>query len=260
MVFVISPNLLPKTDKRYKKWRESLKKRPAPWSKGFTKKTHPSVAKISETFKNKKIDNFAKWRKKQIKLGLIRGNYPKLEKSGDLAELIGVILGDGHIEKFPRTESITIVSNAQNKGFIKRYTRILKKLFLTNRVYVKDVGKNKGGTRIRIFQKFISKRLDIPTGSRGSLNLTIPDWILKDKYYLRRYLRGLYEAEGSASIHEPTYTYKFLFSNKNQSLLNNVYTGMKILGFNPHRSKDKIQISKKIEFFEAIEILEFRKY
>ncbi|AHB40802.1 hypothetical protein P147_WWE3C00001G0902 [candidate division WWE3 bacterium RAAC2_WWE3_1] len=28
------------------------------WNKGFTKFTHPSVKKISETMKMKKIDNF----------------------------------------------------------------------------------------------------------------------------------------------------------------------------------------------------------
>ncbi|KKW30096.1 MAG: hypothetical protein UY74_C0052G0008, partial [Candidatus Kaiserbacteria bacterium GW2011_GWC2_52_8b] len=76
------------------------------WSKGYTKETHPSVRKISETMKNRKIDNFAEWRKKAIRDGRIRVHFPRLPQNGDLAELIGVVLGDGHIEKFPRTERL----------------------------------------------------------------------------------------------------------------------------------------------------------
>jgi len=102
---------LPKDDPRYIKWKKSLKKRPSPWNKGFTKETHPSVAKISRTFKIKKIDNFARWRREMINRGLIKTNYPPLQRSGDLAELIGVILGDGYIGKFSRTEVLASLSN-----------------------------------------------------------------------------------------------------------------------------------------------------
>ena len=60
----LSPNLLPKDDPRYIKWKESLKKRPAPWCKGYTKENHPSIAKMVKTFKRRKIDNFRNWREK----------------------------------------------------------------------------------------------------------------------------------------------------------------------------------------------------
>ena len=109
------PNLLPKNDPRYLKWRGSLKKRPAPWCNGFTKETHPSVLKVSTTFKKRKIDNFSRWREKMKESGKIRSFYPPLPQNGDLAELIGVVLGDGHIGKFPRTESLVISSNAKIK-------------------------------------------------------------------------------------------------------------------------------------------------
>ena len=75
------PNLLEKNDPRYVKWRRSLKKRPLPWNKGETKETSQSVKKISETMRRRKIDNFAEWRRKMIKLGKIKNEYPKLEKT-----------------------------------------------------------------------------------------------------------------------------------------------------------------------------------
>ena len=257
--FPLLPNLLPKNDKRYKKWRESLKKRPPPWSKGYTKETHPSIAKMVKTFKRKKIDNFAEWRKGQIKKGFIKINYPPFEKSGDLAELIGVVLGDGNIGKFPRTECLTISSNSNNHGFIKRYSRLIAKLF-NKQPHISRVAEFKNCTRIRIYQKDISKRLEIPSGKRGEIKIEIPEWILNNKRYLKRYLRGLYEAEGSFCVHKPTYTYKFLFSNRNESLLECVYQALKILGFHPHKSPGKIQISKREEVYKIKDLLKFRQY
>jgi len=254
----LSPNLLPKNDPRYKKWRESLKKRPPPWNKGFTKETHPSVAKISRTFKREKIDNFARWRREMIKRGLIKINYPPLQKSGDLAELIGVILGDGYIGKFPRKEILAIFSNSNNPGFVRRYSQLIKKVFNKKPNIYKR--KDSNCTKISIYQKDLSKRLGISAEPRKNQNIKIPLWILRNKEYLKRYLRGLYEAEGSFCIHKPTYTYKFLFANRNKSLLKNVYRALKILGFHPHKSKYKIQISKKEEVYKIKELIKFRQY
>jgi len=260
--FLLS-NLLPKNDPRYKKWRESLKKRPAPWSKGYTKETHSSVAKISETFKRKKINNFAKWQKEMRRLGKWprrKGRtlaYPLPKRTGDLAEFVGVMLGDGNIFKFPRTEALTVASNAKNIGFIRRYSLLIEKIFSKKPTLNKPYG---GCVRIRLYQKGISRRLGIPTGSRKNCNTKIPFWILQNKEYLKRYLRGLYEAEGSFCVHKPTYTYKFLFSNKNKSLLKNVYQALEILGFHPHKSKDKIQVSKKEEVYKIKDLIKFRQY
>ncbi len=252
-----SPNLLPKNDPRYKKWKESLKKRFAPWSKGYTKENHPSILKISNTFKEKRIDNFSKWRKRMKRLGNIKSIYPSLKQNGDLAELIGVALGDGNIFKFPRTEALTIASNAKNKGFIQRYSSLIQKIFLKKPRINKPYG---GCVKIRLYEKNISKRLNFPTGARKNQNAKILLWILKNRNYLIKYLRGLYEAEGSFCVHKPTYTYKFLFSNRNESLLRNVYKGLRILGFHPHKSKYQIQVSKKEEVYKIKDLIKFRQY
>jgi len=256
--FSVLVNNLDKDDPRYIRWRESLKKRPAPWNKGYNKETHLSIAKISRTFKRKKIDNFAKWRKEATKQGLIRVSYPLFKRSGDLAELIGVILGDGYIGKFPRSEVLQIFSNSNNQGFIDRYTGLVEKLF--NKTPAVAKRRNANCTNITIYQKDISKRLGIPVGARKNKYFEIPKWIWKNEEYLIRYLRGLYEAEGSFSVHLPTCTHKFAFANINISLLNNVYWSLKKLGFNPHRTRVSIQISRKEEVYECKDLLEFRKY
>lgn len=254
---LVSPNLLSKDDPKYKKWRESLKRRPPPWNKGYTKETHPGVAKTFETFKKKKIDNFARWRERMIEKGKIKKAYPPLRKSGELAELIGVILGDGYIGKFPRTEILSIFSNKNNPGFIDRYTKLVERVFDKKPALLK---KKSNCIKIYIYQKDISKRLGISLGARKNKKIKIPSWILRNEIYLKRYLRGLYEAEGSFCVHEPTYTYKFLFSNRNESLLKIVYRALRILGFHPYKSKDKVQISRKEEAYRAKNLIKFRQY
>jgi len=231
---------------------------PSNWSKGFTKETHPSVRKISDTMKKKKIDNFASWRNRMKKLGKIPSCYPIFGESGDLAELMGVVLGDGHLSRFPRTEELTIFSNSNNRGFIVRYGNLLEKIFNKKPYIAKTSWSN--CVRIRIYQKEIKKRLGIPYSPRGKRTIKIPGWILKNEQYIVRYLRGLYEAEGSFCIHKPTGTYKFLFRNRNRSMLRNVFRLMKKIGFHPHVSSEQVQISKKAEVYKAMELLQFRKY
>jgi hypothetical protein len=230
----------------------------APWNKGLTKETSKSLRQTSLTMKQRKIDNFARWRDVQIESGKIKSNYKSFEKDGDLAELIGVILGDGNLSIFPRTERLLIFSNSNNKGFINRYARLVEKIF-EKRPAVKNLVTSKC-TRISIYEKHICKRLGMSSGSKSKKHFTVPRWILKERNFVLRYLRGLYEAEGNFSMHKPTCTYKMFFSNSNISLERIVYRLVKGLGFHPNLSGQKVQISRKKEVYDFIRLISFRKY
>lgn len=228
------------------------------WNKNQSKDTNLSVKKISDTMRLKKIDNFKLWRDKMKLEGKIKSEYKSLEKNGDLAELIGVTLGDGHICVYPRTEELRIISNSSNVGFVKRYADLVHKVF-HKKAYIR-VSNQSNSIRIGLYEKYISDRLGVPAGARKDLAITVPDWILSKKNYIVRYLRGLYEAEGSFCVHEATYTHKFFFANRNRSMLLNVKSLMEILGFHPHISKDQVQLSKKEEVYRAMNLLKFRSY
>jgi len=228
------------------------------WNKGLTKETSTSVRKISETMRRKGIDNFSAWRTQMKKDGKIKSVYPPLNKDGDLAELIGVILGDGNIYRFPRTEALRIVGNSAHQGFVNRYARIVGVVFKKKPHVAKR--KSSNASNITLYEKNISKRLRIPTGSKQDLQIIVPRWISTKEEYVCRYLRGLYESDGSHSVHEPTYTHKFIFSNKNQSLLNTVFRLVKKLGFHPHMSKYAVQVSRKDEVRKLKNLLQFRSY
>lgn len=231
---------------------------PSNWSKGLTKYTNLSLLKTSKTMTSKRLDNFKKWREEMKIIGVIKSQYPPLIKDGDLAELMGVILGDGHICVYPRTEELRIISNANNPEFVKRYSRLIEKVFGKTPTVRKSNQHN--SISIGFYEKNISKRLGIKSGARLKLKITTPRWISKNEQFIVRYLRGLYEAEGSFCVHKPTSTYKLFFSNRNESLLNIVFRLMKKLGFHPHKSKYSIQVSRKDEVYRAIEVLNYRKY
>lgn len=229
------------------------------WNKGHTKQTHPSVLKISRTMRRKKLNNFASWTEHRRRVGAIPSSYPPLERNGDRAELMGVVLGDGHIRSYPRTEELSIFSNANNPGFVKRYTTLVEMTF-RKRPVITSHGAN--CVRIRIYQRHISKRLGVPFSPRKEKEIKVPKWILANEEYIVRYLRGLYEAEGAYCVHLPTSTHKLFFSNRNESMLQNVSFLLTVLGFHPHISMRNwsVQLSRKAEVEKAVELLQFRKY
>ncbi len=227
------------------------------WNSGLTKETNPSVSKISQTMKQKKLDNFSAWRERMKNEGHAP-TYEPLIKNEDLAELIGVTLGDGSIHKYARTDGLRIVSNSENVGFINHYTDLVSKVF--NKKATNSKRKNSNATDIRVYEKHISKRMGIPAGARANLTIMVPKWIRNNPDYSRRFLKGLYEAEGSYCVHEATYTHKFIFTNHNQSLLKIVFNLLKELGFNPYINSNRVQLSRKAEISRIIELLEFRKY
>lgn len=250
------PSLLSKNNPRYVKWRKSLRKRPKPWNAGLNKDTSQSCLKISKTFRKKRIDNFAGWRLEMKRLGKIRSFYPEFEKTPELAFLVGLALGDGHIGVFPRTEAITIALNSKYPKLIS-YTRLLLKKFFEKEP---SIIKSGNCVKLRIYQKKISERLQVPSGCRRHSRVGIPEWSWGDKELLVACLKGLFEAEGSLCIHLPTYTYNFAFSNKNYKLLKDVGRALRTLGFHPEYWKNATRLRKKHEVEEFKKLIAFREF
>lgn len=256
--FSITIDKLPKTDIRYQRWLLSLRNRAKPWNTGKTKETDLRVKKISETFRKKHLDNFLLWRNKMKELGLIKHTYPPFQKTAELAFLVGLSLGDGNIHKFPRTERLLISLNSKNDKLIKYTTNIISNVF-DKKATSKKVKEN-NCVRVWVYQKKISQRLFIPSGNRNKSKIGIPDWIWRSKEYIIGCLKGLFEAEGSLSVHLPTYTYNFQFSNRNEKLLKDVGKALEILNFHPEYRKYSTRLRKKQEVERFKNLISFREY
>ncbi len=214
--------------------------------------------KIADTMRERRIDNFKVWRDRMKAEGRIKAAYMPLERNGDLAELIGVVLGDGHIHAHARCESLRIVGSGDNPGFAMRYASLVKAVFGKEPHVARR--SNANAINITIYEKYISTRIGIPSGHRGDHAFVLPRWIARSKQNRIRFLRGLYEAEGSISHHEPTYTHKLFFSNRNGHLLQLVTKLVTDLGYVACLSGYQVQVSRKADVQKLSDLLEFRHY
>ena len=113
---------------------------------------------------------------------------------------------------------------------------------------------------IVIYQKGIAVRLGLETGAKTHRPYILPDWIKNNPEFQVKFLRGLFETDGCHCEHLSTYTYKLIFTNVNESLLEIVFMLLCGLGFHPTKTVNNIQLSRKLEVAKAVELLQFRKY
>lgn len=118
-----------------------------------------------------------------------------------LAELIGIIIGDGNIY--------------YNKNFRKYYFEITGDQLLENEYfeYISDLvfsllGKRPGirvanrGLRLRVYSKefveFLINNLGMPYGEKKGINITIPNFIYNQEWDILKYcIRGIMDTDGS---------------------------------------------------------------
>ncbi|KKP63088.1 MAG: hypothetical protein UR56_C0002G0065 [Candidatus Roizmanbacteria bacterium GW2011_GWC2_34_23] len=254
----IFSQLLSKNDQRYIRWKKSLKNRPPPWNKGKNKNNDLGVKKISDTLKTKKIDNFKIWRENAKKLEIIPNSKKLLNQDEDLAFLTGLILGDGHLAKASRTEVLRITLGTDKPNLWKYAAKIVNRVF--NKKPNIRKRKHSEAMDITIYQNNLAKRLFIPLGPKRKYKLKLPTWIWNNKIFLISALKGLFEAEGSFSIHLKTCTYNFAFRNFNTSLLLEVKKALILFGYHPEERKTAIRLRKRDEALSFKQLIKFRTF
>lgn len=172
--------------------------------------------------------------------------------------MTGLVLGDGHICKHPRTESLQITLGTDKPELIKLTRNVVERIFDKSPSVYK--AKNGNWVQVVMHQKFISKRLKISSGNKSYKEIKISKWITDDTKFLVKILSGLFEAEASYNIHPPTCTYNLSFHNKNISLLNFVEGSLINLGFHPERREFAVRLRKKHEATNFVKLISFRDY
>lgn len=227
-----------------------------PWNKDETKETHPSLLRLSQALKAKKEWNFSGWQVKRRLQGGVQ--YRELEKDNNLAELIGIVLGDGNLNKHPRTENLRITCNSKDTGYIKHIGSLIKKVFNKSPSIRKRNDAN--AVSVDLYQCKISERLNLPCGDKIRNNVGIPSWILSDKRYILKCLKGLFETDGCFHEDEDNYTRIIEFKNNCKRLRKDVYNSLVILGFNPQFGSNYIRLAKRNETYKFKTVIDFRNY
>ncbi|MFA5992538.1 MAG: LAGLIDADG family homing endonuclease [Candidatus Pacearchaeota archaeon] len=189
------------------------------------------------------------------------------EDSEDLAELYGIMLGDGNSTKIKDykigTYMIRIVGHAElDKEYLLDYVKpIIERLFSikvkfgyakkSNAIFIQAHG-------VELINFFESK--GFKPGNKIDNQLRIPSWIFENNNYLSVCLRGLFDTDGSIYKLTNQNTHQINFKNYNLKLLEDVRNGLLSLGINcSNISKgNSVYITKKTELAKFFKSIGFR--
>jgi intein/homing endonuclease len=171
-----------------------------------------------------------------------------MKESNDLAELVGIILGDGSFYIDSQHHQLDVSFNSINE---KDYFTFVKKLLekiIHKKIYKKIDGKA-NCIHLRLNRKkdvlaLLKFSLIVP-GNKIRNCVTIPSWIIRNETYLKHCIRGLIDTDGSV-YRMSQRDYKLIrieFKNVNKKLLFDARNSLILLGFHP----SKIILNK--EFF-----------
>ena len=126
----------------------------------------------------------------------------KIVQSENLAELVGIILGDGCLSRSCKKYNIYVCGHKFDD--FEYHDKIIRKLFLN--VFNKTVNISKKKNENTIYIRFRDKRvfnvlhsLGISIGKKYGF-LHIPDWIKRNNCLFLSFVRGLADTDGDLSI------------------------------------------------------------
>jgi transcriptional regulator with XRE-family HTH domain len=169
-------------------------------------------------------------------------NIPR--KSPELAEFIGIFLGDGGISN---ASQITISFNKKNgRDYSKKVIKLIKSLFgISPVIYALSSPASKNVIRLVVSStnlvEFLEKN-NIKRGNKVKNQVDVPRWIKNDPKYSKDCLRGLVDTDGGVYYHRHSnsgwhsFNIGLCFTNKSKPLLDFVEQTLSRMQFHPKKS------------------------
>lgn len=179
--------------------------------------------------------------------------------SKELAELVGILLGDGHIGK---SQWFITLNDTADQLYTFYVIDLVKNLFsfVPSVLHRKEIHVRViygGGLKsIEYFQN-----IGLHVGNKVIQQVGVPLWIMQNQEFAHACLRGLIDTDGGIFKHKYTvnkkqYVYtKLCFSNRSIPLLQFVYRTLQNLGFTP-KIIDKVE-NKKVWLYNQTEVKEY---
>ncbi|MFH1237012.1 MAG: LAGLIDADG family homing endonuclease [Candidatus Aenigmatarchaeota archaeon] len=175
------------------------------------------------------------------------------EKSIELAEIIGIILGDGNLywngEKGVYALKIAGDLKTERDYLLNFVKPLVDDIFKIN----SKIEMRKNEIFITVYSKEIIKILEsfgLKNGNKKVNNVGIPEWIKTDTNFLKSCIRGLIDTDGSIfrMSRRDRKLLRISFKNKSKNLLFDARSGLISLGFSPSKIiLDQFFLSKKEE-------------
>jgi intein/homing endonuclease len=175
----------------------------------------------------------------------------------ELAELIGIILGDGNLHEYKKSKKIRSYmlriagDYRKENAYISLYVfNLCKALFkIEPKISVQ-------ASRNEIFVILHSKEVvnflkeaGLKPGDKLKSQVGIPQWVFEDKIFLKSCIRGLVDTDGSIyrmSAQDPQLL-RISFTNFSDALLESFKNALVLLGYHPTSAHHKVYLSRKAD-------------
>ncbi len=167
----------------------------------------------------------------------------KPKRSSKLAELMGIVIGDGHLSEW----QVDITTNAKTDREHAEFVQdCFKRLF--NISSFRREREDNNSISIVVSSKRLVRfinHLGMPIGNKLTKGLSIPSWIYRKEIYRKSFLRGLFDTDGCIYIDrhrangkEYSY-YGWVITSASQKLIKDVIGILKSIGFNPTHAENQ---------------------
>jgi hypothetical protein len=179
-----------------------------------------------------RMENPEKYRK----LGCnVRKKFGKLTHSEDLAEVLGILLGDGSLTDYQITVTLDATVDRQYAHFVQKLFSLVlgEKPSWSERDNVIEL-KLSGASLIDVLED-----VGLERGNKVEHQVGIPDWIFKKREYQKACARGLFDTDGCIFQHrklQKTYI-GWTFTNYSLSLIGGMEKILQNFDFEPAKPK-----------------------
>lgn len=190
---------------------------------------------------------------------------PEIKFNDKLAEFVGAVLGDGHVQ-FNEEKGVYHIRIAgdlvKDKEYHTYLRNLVKKIFNLKAVEQKMPKNNERFLDVyskNLVKLFIS--MGINSGNKIKNQSTIPEWVWGDKKFVRACVRGLIDTDGSIfrMSRRDSHLLRISFTNYNQKLLEDTRNALIELGFHPSKiiSEKQFFISRKEDISKYLKEISF---
>lgn len=172
----------------------------------------------------------------------------KPKRSAELAEFIGIMMGDGGISKYQAIVTLHHIDDLEYAAFV---ANLITKLFKVT-PSIRHVLKNSVNNIIVSRKELVEylHELGLPIGNKVKQKFDIPEWIKQDQRFSIACLRGLVDTDGCIFTHryrvkDTQYAYKKLsFTSASEPLRQSVRALLQKLEFHPRIAGDDVRLDR----------------
>lgn len=178
-----------------------------------------------------------------------RTNIAKPKQSSNLAEFIGIMIGDGNISPYQVSIAVNMTDDADYVIYISQLVEIL--FHVRPSIYYRT---KSNCTIISVSSVALVELLleqGLPMGDKIRGGVSIPEWISQNKTYLVACLRGIFDTDGGIYFEkhkrgEKVYEYvRLSYTSGSPTLLEAIHLSLQRLGFDAKkRGRDRVRVEK----------------